>query len=174
MAENSPEPKDTSTEFTPLESTLREGSALSPPIKKKPRLSLRAILREVLDQPFGSTRKAKKAGRRIVEFIVSKILLNQKVENSQLVKLVFDHIDGTPTQTIIDLAGPDDIFDGMTTETILREVMGIDVVVEPGGKFIPRPKNNKRSAAKKKGAAKKPARKKRARRPAPREEEEGE
>jgi len=152
--------------FPPLEDTLREGSTLKPPDKKKPRLSLRAILREVLDQPVGTGRNRKKCARKVIEFLVTKLLLNQKIENPQIAKLIIEHVDGTPTQTIIDLSGPDDVFDGMTTEQVL-EAVGVHVFDDNG---VIRPKE-----LVKKGRAKKAKKAvKRARRSAPREEEEGE
>ncbi len=123
--------------------------------KQKPvKLSLRRILREVLDG-YDKDKKGnrKKVALKVIEFMVHKFLTNQKIENPQIAKLIMEHIDGKPTQTIVEMAGPDDIFEGVKVEEMLQ-IAGYSLV-DDDGKVKPRKVVEKKRRAKATAKAKK-------------------
>jgi len=148
-----------------VEDYLGEGGALAPKSPKKKKLSLRSILREVLDAD------EKKLAKKVIEFMIRKLLANSKIENPQIAKLIMEHIDGKPTQTIVEMGAPDDLFDGLETDELLQ-MAGFSLVDPESGDLQPRStvqrniakRASDASAAKRKAAKKKKKKKAKTRR----------
>ena len=134
-----------------IEEQLNEQGALNPKPAKKQKLSLRSILREVLSA------KEKALAKKVIEFLVHSLLVNRKIENPQIAKLIMEHIDGKPTQTIIEMAAPDDVFANKTPEELL-EIIGLHFVDKESGTI--RPKEVKKKKKKRKKAKKAKTKKK--------------
>ncbi len=126
-----------------LEDHLNESAALNPKPEKKSKLSLRAILREVLSAGD------KKVAKKVIEFLISMLLTNRKIENPQIAKLFMEHIDGKPTITLMELAAPTDLFDGLTPEEMLVAA-GLHLVDPETGKVRPKELVKKKRKSKKK------------------------
>ncbi len=128
------------------EDNLGAGAALNPKSPKKSKLSLRAILREVLSA------NEKVLAKKVIDFLIRKLLSNSKIENPQIAKLIMEHIDGKPTQTIVEMAGPENVFDGLPPEELLQ-LAGLHLVDEETGKVRPADvvKSDRRKAAARKG-----------------------
>ena len=98
---------------------------------KHTRMSLRTIMRSMLSKDDS------KLAKKFAQFLFDKFFSNSKLENFQIAQLIMEHMEGKPTQLMVEMAGPENVFEGVS-EVDLLQIAGLHLIDDETGKVRPK------------------------------------